>query len=58
MPKGYKVPQTRRATMKAGKAKDKSLMQQSPKTSPKIPELRPSWKRNQKSWSGFKPGSY
>lgn len=60
MPKGYKMPKSAspRATMKAGKPKESGLLSSAPKMSSKIPEIRPTWKRNQKSSSGFKPGSY
>lgn len=60
MPKGYKMPKAAspRATMRAGKAKEEKLLQPAPKLTSKVPEIRPSWKRNQRSVSSFKPGSY
>ena len=60
MAKGYKMPKSSapRATMRAGKAKGSDLLSPASKLSPKIPELRPTWKRNHKSAPGFKPGSY
>lgn len=59
MPKGYKLPKSAspRATMKAGRPKKSDLMSQASKISSKVPAMRPTWKRNQKNWAGFKPGS-
>lgn len=60
MPKGYKVSKSSapRATMSAGKPKDQGLLSKAPSGMPKIPAMRPTWKRNLSGWSGFKPGSY
>jgi len=60
MPKGYKVPKSAspRATMRAGRPETSSLLSPAPKLTSKIPEIRPTWKRNQKSSTAFKPGSY
>lgn len=60
MAKGYKVPESAspRATMRAGKPKESSLLSPASKLTSKIPEIRPTWKRNQKAAPGFKPGSY
>ena len=60
MAKGYKVPNSAKAkaTMRAGKPKESSLLTKASDLTSKIPEIRPTWKRNQKSAPGFKPGSY
>lgn len=60
MPKGYKVPKSvsPRATMRASNPKS-GLLSSAPSGMPKIPAVRPTWKRNQKpNPSGFKPGKY
>lgn len=61
MAKGYKIPKTAspRATMGISSAGKSSLLGKATSGIPKIPAIRPTWKRNQQSSpSGFKPGSY
>lgn len=61
MAKGYKVPKqaSPRATMRAGSPKQQGLLGKSTSGMPSIPEIRPTWKRNQTAApKGFKPGRY
>lgn len=60
MAKGYKIPKSAspRATMRAASPKS-GLLGKASSGIPKIPSVRPTWKRNQQSSpAGFKPGSY
>lgn len=60
MPKGYKLSKSAapRATMRASAPKS-GLMGKAPSGMPKIPAVRPTWKRNQQSSpKGFTPGRY
>lgn len=60
MAKGYKVPKSSspRATMRAGTPKS-GLLGKASSGMPKIPAIRPTWKRNQESNpKGFNPGKY
>lgn len=60
MPKGYKLPKSSRSksTMRASGPKS-GLLGKASSGMPKIPAIRPTWKRNQQpNPKGFKPGSY
>lgn len=61
MPKGYKLPKSAKSkgTMRVRAPEKASLLSKAPSGLPSLPEVKPTYKRNQvPSPSGFKRGSY
>lgn len=61
MPKGYKIPKSAKSkgTMRVSAPETSKLLSKAPSGLPSLPEVKPTYKRNQKSSpSGFKRGSY